>query len=51
MEVNAAHTVRLEKAGDGGLLVRLRNIRTREEEVLNPADVAQVIRRTASPAS
>ena len=43
-ELKAAHTARLEKSGVGELLVKIRNLKTREETSLNPADAARALR-------
>ncbi len=39
LELQAAHTIRLEKSTDGLLQTRVRNLRTREEALLAPAAV------------
>ena len=47
IELNAAHTVRLEKQAGGVVFARLKHLKTREEFALAPADV---VRRLASGA-
>ncbi len=42
MELNAANTARLERAADGALQVKLKNLKTREERILIPTDVPAV---------
>jgi histidyl-tRNA synthetase len=49
LELNAAHTVRLEKTAAGELAVRLKNLATRAETVLAASDVEQVVRLMAPP--
>jgi histidyl-tRNA synthetase len=43
LELNAAHTVRLERAADGALQVTLKNLTTREERAVALADVARAV--------
>ncbi|HKS38713.1 MAG TPA: ATP phosphoribosyltransferase regulatory subunit, partial [Verrucomicrobiae bacterium] len=43
LESNAANTVRLERTDGGELVVRLRNLRTREERVVAPIDPKAVL--------
>jgi histidyl-tRNA synthetase len=43
MELNAANTVRLERASDGALLVKVKNLKTREERVMGLAGVAGAV--------
>ena len=43
-ELKAAYTARLEKSPVGELLAKIRNLKTREEKSLNPADAAQALR-------
>ena len=43
-ELKAAYTARLEKSPTNELLVKIRNLKTREETSLNPADAAQALR-------
>ena len=38
LELGAAHTVKLEKADAGDLVVRVKNLRTREERILKPSE-------------
>ena len=47
LELQAAHTARLDKSGDGGLCVRLKNLRTREETRVDPGDTAKLTELTA----
>jgi histidyl-tRNA synthetase len=49
LELNAAHTVRLERSASGELMVRLKNLQTREETILGPADWEPMVRLTAPP--
>jgi len=51
VELNAAYTVRLEKSAGGEWLIRLKNLQTREETLLSPADREQLVRLTASSAT
>ncbi len=48
-EIKAAHVIKLERNGDGRLQVKVRNLRTREELALDPAELAPHL-RTRSPA-
>ena len=41
MELNAAHTARLGRAADGALQVKVKNLKTREEKVISPAEVVE----------
>ena len=41
IELNAGHTVRLEKAATGDLAAKLKDLRTREESVVSLAELAQ----------
>jgi histidyl-tRNA synthetase len=43
-ETGAAFTIRLEKDGDGKLLARIKNLRTREERTTDPAGAAPFLR-------
>ena len=43
LELNAVHTVRLERQPDGSQLAKLKHLKTREEVPLQPSEVAQVI--------
>jgi histidyl-tRNA synthetase len=43
MELNAAHTARLERTADGTLQVKVKNLKTREERVLTLADAVSLI--------
>jgi histidyl-tRNA synthetase len=43
MELNAAHTARMERAADGALQVKVKNLKTREERVSGLADAASLI--------
>ena len=40
MELNAANTVRLERAADGTVSARIKNLRSRSEQVTAVAEVA-----------
>jgi histidyl-tRNA synthetase len=51
IELNAAHTVRLEKSTTGGLAVRLKNLATRAETVLAASDLEQAVRLTTPAAA
>jgi histidyl-tRNA synthetase len=50
LELSAAHTVRVEKTATGELAIRLKNLQTRTETVLGPADGEQLVRLTAPSA-
>ena len=39
-ELNAAHTVKLERNQSGGLFAKIKNLKTREEQAVDPADAA-----------
>ncbi len=39
LELNAAHTIRLERQPDGSLLAKLKHLKTREESTLSPAEI------------
>ena len=41
MELNAANTVRLERTADGALQVKVKNLKTREEKIVSPAEVVE----------
>jgi len=43
LDLNAAHTVRLEKQADGNLLVKLKHMKSREEAALTPEDALKRI--------
>ena len=43
MELNAANTARLERTADGVVQVRVKNLKTREERVLELADVVGAV--------
>jgi len=43
MELNAAHTARIERAADGALQVKVKNLKTREERVIGLADAVSLI--------
>jgi histidyl-tRNA synthetase len=43
VESNAAHTLKLERAPNGDLTARLKNLRTREERVLRPDEVVPLL--------
>jgi histidyl-tRNA synthetase len=43
-ELKAAHTIKLERAPSGELVARVRNLATREERGVNPADAASALR-------
>jgi histidyl-tRNA synthetase len=43
MELNAAHTARLERTADGALQVKVKNLKTREERVVGLADAVSQI--------
>jgi histidyl-tRNA synthetase len=43
MELNAAHTARLERTADGALQVKVKNLKTREERVMARVGVAGVV--------
>lgn len=45
LELNAAYTVRLERGADGSLTAKLKHLKTREEQVLAPADLVAKLRR------
>ncbi|HMO65202.1 MAG TPA: ATP phosphoribosyltransferase regulatory subunit [Verrucomicrobiota bacterium] len=40
LELGAAHTVRLERAADGAVVARVKNLKTREEKVVPDAEMA-----------
>ncbi len=40
MELNAAHTARIERTADGALQVKVKNLKTREERVVGVAEAA-----------
>ncbi len=44
VENKAANTVKLERSPAGELFVRLRNLRTREEKTVTPAEAAALFR-------
>ena len=44
MELNAAYTIKLERGDDGELRLRFKNLKTREERVVNPAEAATQLR-------
>jgi histidyl-tRNA synthetase len=46
VELNAAFTCRLERAPDGSLQSRLKNLRTREEKTLAPAELLPFLRQS-----
>jgi len=48
LELGVAHTVRLEKTADGEVTAKLKNLRTREEQSLPPAEVASRLASNAS---
>ena len=41
MELNSAYTVKLERSADSELMVKLKNLRTREEKIIAPDDVGE----------
>ncbi len=43
LDLAAIHTVRLERGADGAVLVRVKNIKTREEKVVPPTEVAAAL--------
>ena len=43
IDLNATHTVRLEKQADGSLLVKLKHLNSREEAALTPEDALKRI--------
>ena len=43
MELNAANTARLERASDGVLQVKIKNLKTREEKIVGLAEIAAAI--------
>jgi histidyl-tRNA synthetase len=43
LELNAAHSVTLERAATGELRARLKNLQTREERHVSPAEVARLL--------
>src|SRR5262245_50503417 len=43
-ELNAAHTVKLERGEAGSILVKLRNLKTKAEKLLAPADAVSHLR-------
>lgn len=48
LELNAVHTCRLERSADGPLRARLKNLRTREEQVLAVDEIAATL-KSSSP--
>jgi len=44
-ELKAAHTVRFENHPTAGLLLKVRNLKTRHENMGSPADAAAMLRR------
>ncbi len=47
LETNAAHTVRLERNPAGEFLAKIKNLRTREENVLAPAEIPGFLKTKA----
>ena len=43
LDLGALHTVRLERAADGALMVRVKELKTRTERVLTPAEVSDAL--------
>ncbi len=48
-ELKAAWTVKLERADDGAVTVKIKHLQTREERSVNPADVASQLRAAKVP--
>ncbi len=48
LELNAAWTVRLERTPEGKLMTRLKNLKTREEQLVTPAEVINLVAPTTS---
>lgn len=44
LELNAAYTIKLERHADGDLTLRFKNLRTREEQLVNPSEAATHLR-------
>lgn len=40
MELGAAYTIRLERASEGEILLKVKNLKSREEQTLSPSDTA-----------
>lgn len=47
IELNAAYTIKLERDAAGEIQLRFKNLKTREEQVVNPAEAASHLRSTA----
>jgi len=47
-ELNAAHTVKLERNATGGITAKVRNLKTREEKIIEPAAVAGLLRGSSA---
>jgi len=44
-ELNVSHTIRLERDSSGKAVTRLKNLKTREERIADPAEIAAELRR------
>jgi histidyl-tRNA synthetase len=44
-ELNVSHTIRLERDSSGKAVTRLKNLKTREEKIADPAEIAAELRR------
>src|SRR5258706_3674343 len=44
-ELNVSHTIKLERTPDGELITRLKNLKTREERAIDPAEIPAQLRR------
>jgi histidyl-tRNA synthetase len=50
-ELKARHIIKLERGENGEPLVRLRDIKTRNEMVASPADAASRLKQACSPSN
>ena len=46
-ELNVSHTIKLERTPSGELITRLKNLKTREERAIDPAEIPTQLRRPA----
>jgi histidyl-tRNA synthetase len=47
LELNAGYTIKLERDGDGELLLRFKNLKTREEQLVPPSEAGNHLRTDA----
>jgi len=47
LELNAAYTIKLERSKDGDIQLRFKNLKTREEQLVNPDEAATHLRSTS----